>query len=120
MDKKKIENEEIVALRGKNCKPCEKGTKPMEKEDILKKLGLLEGWGYSNGAILRTFKFRDHYKTMAFVNAVAWVSHREHHYPMMGVGDNTCCVRYWTRAIDGISENDFICAAKVNNLLAAK
>jgi 4a-hydroxytetrahydrobiopterin dehydratase len=53
---------------------------------------------------------------MAFVNATAWISHREDHHPDLTVGYNTCRVAYHTHAIQGISENDFICAAKLDAL----
>ena len=55
---------------------------------------------------------------MAFVNAVAWLSHREDHHPELQVGYNRCRVEYWTHAIGGLSENDFICAAKLDALFA--
>jgi 4a-hydroxytetrahydrobiopterin dehydratase len=55
---------------------------------------------------------------MAFVNAVAWIAHRENHHPDLEVGYNSCRVSYTTHAIGGLSENDFICAAKVEALLA--
>jgi 4a-hydroxytetrahydrobiopterin dehydratase len=54
---------------------------------------------------------------MAFVNAVAWVAHREDHHPDLEVSYKRCRVRYSTHAIGGLSENDFICAAKLNALL---
>jgi 4a-hydroxytetrahydrobiopterin dehydratase len=54
---------------------------------------------------------------MAFVNAVAWVSHRQDHHPELKIGYKDCLVSYLTHAIDGLSENDFICAAKVDWLL---
>jgi 4a-hydroxytetrahydrobiopterin dehydratase len=53
---------------------------------------------------------------MAFVNATAWISHREDHHPDITVGYNQCRVEYWTHAIKGLSENDFICAAKLDRL----
>ncbi|MBI2961625.1 MAG: 4a-hydroxytetrahydrobiopterin dehydratase [Betaproteobacteria bacterium] len=53
---------------------------------------------------------------LAFVNAVAWISHREDHHPSLVVGYNSARVEYWTHAIGGLSENDFICAAKVDAL----
>ena len=78
---------------------------------------MIAGWRRTpEPAIEKTFNFRNHYETMTFVNAVAWVSHREDHHPEMIVGYNTCAVRYWTHAIKGLSENDFICAAKVDKL----
>jgi 4a-hydroxytetrahydrobiopterin dehydratase len=55
---------------------------------------------------------------MAFVNGIAWISHREDHHPELTVGYAECHVRYWTHAINGLSENDFICAAKVDRLFA--
>jgi 4a-hydroxytetrahydrobiopterin dehydratase len=53
---------------------------------------------------------------MAFVNALAWISHREDHHPDLAVGYNQCRVTYWTHAVGGLSENDFICAAKCDAL----
>ena len=55
-------------------------------------------------------------QAMAFVNAVAWISHREDHHPDITVGYNQCRVEYMTHAIKGLSENDFICAAKLDKL----
>ncbi len=67
--------------------------------------------------IRRLFTFKGFHQTMAFVNAVAWIAHRENHHPDLEVGYNRCLVRYRTHAIGGLSENDFICAAKVDRLL---
>ena len=53
---------------------------------------------------------------MAFVNAAAWISHRENHHPDIEVGYNKCRVRYMTHVINGLSDNDFICAAKIDAL----
>jgi len=55
---------------------------------------------------------------MAFVNAAAWIAHTEDHHPELEVGYNRCRVRYTTHAIGGLSENDFICAAKIAALAA--
>jgi 4a-hydroxytetrahydrobiopterin dehydratase len=98
------------------CKPCEGGVdalKPAEVENLLKQL---DGWALENGAIAKTYSFKNHYQALAFVNAAAWISHREDHHPDMTVGYNTCRVAYVTHAIDGLSENDFICAAKLDKL----
>jgi len=65
----------------------------------------------------KIFPFKNYYETMAFVNALAWISHREDHHPDLSVGYNKCYVSYWTHAIGGLSENDFICAAKIERLL---
>ena len=76
----------------------------------------LEGWNYMNDRINKTYEFKNHHQTLAFVNALAWISHREDHHPDISVGYNTCNVTYTTHAINGLSENDFICAAKVDHL----
>jgi len=79
-----------------------------------------EDWapGGAGDEISRTFTFRDFHETMSFVNAVAWIANQEGHHPDLTVGYDRCTVRYATHSIGGLSENDFICAAKVNALLA--
>ena len=104
-------------LAKKKCKPCEGGTKPLAEDGIKAYLLKLSGWEHAGGKIAKTFTFKNYYETMAFVNAVAWISHREDHHPDMEVGYKTCKVRYTTHAIGGLSDNDFICAAKVEELL---
>lgn len=103
----------------KKCRPIKAGTPPFSPAETEKALGTIPGWKLLNGALARTFKFKDHYGAIAFVNAVAWISHAENHHPEMTVGYNTCRVGYSTHSIGGISENDFICAAKVNALAAS-
>ena len=78
------------------------------------------GWeaGAAGKEIFKTYKFANYHETMAFVNAVAWVAHREDHHPDLEVGYNRCRVRYSTHSIGGLSENDLICAAKVEALIA--
>jgi 4a-hydroxytetrahydrobiopterin dehydratase len=66
--------------------------------------------------LIKAYAFRSYHETVAFVNATAWISHREDHHPNLVVGYNRCEVRYWTHAIGGLSENDFICAAKIDAL----
>jgi 4a-hydroxytetrahydrobiopterin dehydratase len=65
-------------------------------------------------AIRREFALRDFYRTMSFVNALAHVANIEDHHPDLEVGYNYCRVRFSTHAIGGLSENDFICAAKID------
>ncbi|MEO6170142.1 MAG: 4a-hydroxytetrahydrobiopterin dehydratase [Lysobacter sp.] len=67
-------------------------------------------------ALSRTFEFDDYYRTMAFVNALAFIAHREDHHPDLGVHYNRCVVRFSTHDVGGLSENDFICAAKAQAL----
>ena len=105
-------------LTARHCAPCEGGVPALSLEESRQLLGALDGWTLSGKRIEKTFRFRNHHETMAFVNAVAWISHREDHHPEITVGYADCCVRYWTHAIDGLSENDFICAAKVDKLFS--
>jgi 4a-hydroxytetrahydrobiopterin dehydratase len=103
-------------LAAKKCRPCEKGTPPLDERRVAELLRQLPGWERVDGQIVKPFKFKNYYETMAFVNATAWVSHREDHHPDMEVGYNTCRVRYSTHSVGGLSENDFICAAKLESL----
>lgn len=79
----------------------------------------VSGWSIStDGKMLtRRFEFKGFYKTMAFINALAWIANRENHHPDFEAGYNYCVVNFTTHAIGGLSENDFICAAQVNALV---
>jgi 4a-hydroxytetrahydrobiopterin dehydratase len=106
-------------LASKHCRPCEKGTPPLPADRVAALLKQLPGWeqrATGGGEIAKTFPFKNYYETMAFVNAAAWVSHREDHHPDLEVGYNKCKVRYSTHSVGGLSENDFICAAKLEAL----
>lgn len=104
-------------IANKRCQPCEGGVPPLDAATSQTLLDQLPGWILKYGKLEKTFTFKNHYVTMAFVNAIAWVSHREDHHPELTVGYKDCRVSYWTHAIDGLSENDFICAAKLERLL---
>ena len=103
-------------LAQKRCVPCEKGTPPLGDEQVRALLAEIPGWERRGGEIAKTFSFKNYYETMAFVNAAAWVSHREDHHPDLEVGYNKCRARYSTHSVGGLSENDFICAAKLEAL----
>jgi 4a-hydroxytetrahydrobiopterin dehydratase len=103
-------------LTEKHCKPCEGGTPPMTQKEVSAMLKQLDGWVLYDHLIGKTYEFKNYHQTIAFVNAVAWISHREDHHPDMTVSYNKCHVEYFTHAIGGLSENDFICAAKVDAL----
>jgi len=106
-------------LTTKRCLPCEGGIPPLAKEVIAEHLKKLTHWKLAEDGkeIIRYFHFSDFYHTMAFVNAVAWIANQENHHPDLEVGYNYCRVRYSTHAIGGLTENDFICAAKVEALI---
>ena len=100
------------------CVGCEGGVPAMDRDEINQLLPQINGWEVSKDSkfISRRFSFKGFYKTMAFVNAVAWIANQENHHPDMEVGYNYCHIKYTTHAADGLTQNDFICAAKVNAL----
>ena len=102
----------------KKCKSCEGGVQPLSKSQIHKHLKNLTGWSYEKGAITKTFSFKNYYETLSFVNAVAWIANAEDHHPDMSFGYKQCRIEYSTHSIKGISENDFICAAKIEKLIS--
>jgi 4a-hydroxytetrahydrobiopterin dehydratase len=111
----------MTDLKDKHCVPCEGGIKPYTKAEAEAKLAELgNGWALTpDGKELRKdFKFKGFHKTMGFVNALAWIANLENHHPDLEVGYGHCLVRFQTHAIDGLSENDFICAAKADALVA--
>ena len=106
-------------LKQQKSAPCEGGTQPLDRDRIGTLLAQVPGWEASDDGkrISRRFEFKGFYKTMAFINAMAWVANQEGHHPDFEAGYNFCLVNFTTHAIDGLSENDFICAAKLNALL---
>jgi 4a-hydroxytetrahydrobiopterin dehydratase len=90
----------------------------LSEEAIRRQLAELDGWGLRDGSVVRTYRFANYYETMAFVNALAWMTHREDHHPDLLVTYNRCEVRYNTHSAGGISDNDFICAAKCDAIHA--
>ena len=106
----------VCDLSAKSCKPCEGGVAALSQTEITALLAQLDGWEQNGALIAKIYRFKDHYQAMAFVNALAWISHRENHHPDINLGYNQCRVEYTTHALTGLSENDFICAAKINSL----
>ena len=109
----------ICNFESKNCKPSADGVAALDQNEIDRLLQTLNGWEHRGHELVKTYPFKNYYETMAFVNATAWISHQEDHHPDLEVGYRQCCVRYSTHAIGGLSENDFICAAKLDALQAA-
>ncbi len=107
------------ALSAKHCVPCEGGVAPLTRTEAAA-LGtkLHAGWAIAadTKSLERSFKFKDFYRTMSFVNAVAHIANVEDHHPDLEVGYDHCHITYSTHAIGGLSENDFICAAKIDRL----
>jgi 4a-hydroxytetrahydrobiopterin dehydratase len=105
-----------IDLAKSKCKSCEGGVSPLAPDEVAKLLKYVKGWEHAGGVIAKTYTFKNYYQTLAFVNATAWISHREDHHPDIAVGYNQCRVSYVTHAVKGLSENDFICAAKLDAL----
>lgn len=91
--------------------------------EIVASLARLDGWKLTGDgdqvAIEKTFSFADYFETIAFVNALAWVAHRQDHHPDLSVHYNRCVVRFNTHDAGGISATDFDCAAQADALVAA-
>ena len=106
-------------LLSRRCEPCEGGV-PSLAADVVAQLmsALHDEWllAADGKSIVRTFTFAGYHRTISFVNAVAWVAENEGHHPDMIVLYGKVEVLYTTHAIDGLSENDFICAAKIDRL----
>lgn len=102
-------------LLGKKCHPTQTA---LPDADAAAWLAALDGWAQQDGKIVKTFAFRNYYETLAFVNAIAWIIHAEDHHPELVVTYNRCTVKFDTHSVNGgrggLSENDFICAAKVD------
>jgi len=106
-------------LAKRRCQPCEGGVEPLRPDQVKELLKALhEGWvlGDDQMEISRRFEFPAYSRTLAFTNAVAWIAISEGHHPVLTVSYGACDVSYTTHAINGLSDNDFICAAKIDRL----
>lgn len=99
------------------ARACRHPAPKLQEEDIKPYLEDIPGWAVEGDALVKPFSFADHHQLMAFVNAVAWVSHRNDHHPDVQYAYKKCTLRYTTHDSGGLTENDFICAAKVELLL---
>lgn len=98
---------------------CSKSPKLLNESDVNAYLAELENWEIDNikNIIFHEFKFKNYYNTIAFVNAIAWIVHQEDHHPDIKISYNKCHVAFSTHSVQGLSINDFICAAKINRLM---
>jgi 4a-hydroxytetrahydrobiopterin dehydratase len=105
----------MTNLLHKKCCHADTG---LSADEIAEGLKALEGWSLHDGMIVKTFNFKDYYETLAFVNGIAYLIHSEDHHPELTVTYNRCVVKLNTHSVNGgkggISENDFICAAKID------
>jgi len=106
-------------LKEQRCQPCKGGTAPhslSESQALMRQLNA--GWTLSADGkfIRREFKFKNFYRTMSHVNAVAHIANTEDHHPDLEIGYNYAHIKFTTHAVGGLSANDFICAAKIDAL----
>ena len=107
-------------LDKRRCKPCEGGVEPLTREQAEALLQALHSdWSLSGDGLYieRTVTFADYGQTLGFANAVAWIATTEDHHPVLTVSYSSCRISYATHAINGLSDNDFICAAKIDRLV---
>ena len=102
--------------------PIHQNRKALSATEIVTQLTQLnvdaaQGWKLIDGALEKSYVFPNFHETMAFVNALAWVAHREDHHPDLSLSYGRCTVRFNTHDVDGISASDFFCAAAVDTLL---
>lgn len=110
----------MTELAKRRCVPCEGGVQPLDLGAAVKmKEELRAEWSLADGGkkLVAKFDFKNYFRTTAFVNAIAYIAIQEDHHPDITFGYNYCSVQYWTHTINGLSENDFICAAKIDALL---
>jgi 4a-hydroxytetrahydrobiopterin dehydratase len=109
---------DLIALADAHCIPRKGSEHKLTEARVRELLPDVPGWELveDGHALTKTFKFKDYYQTMAFVNALAFIANREDHHPDLSVHYDRCVVRYSTHDVGGLSENDFICAAKAEAL----
>ena len=97
---------------------CRAGTPRLEAAALAQHLQALAGWSQAGAAIEKTYAFADFHATIGFVNALAWIANREDHHPDLRVSYNRCVVKWSTHDAGGVTQNDVVCAAKTDRLLA--
>ena len=106
-------------LKDKQCEACQGGIGTLPAKKVTELMQQVADWNISDDGkfLQKTFKFKGFYKTMAFINAMAWIANEQGHHPDFSAGYNFCKVNWTTHEAGGLTENDFICAAKVSALL---
>ena len=115
-----VNNNSAENLADKKCIPCEGGMPAMDLDQAKIWLGRIDSaWKLNSEGqkISREFIFKGFNKTMGFVNAIAWIANQESHHPDLEISYDRCTVHFQTHAVKGLTENDFICAKKIDRLL---
>lgn len=104
-------------LAARKCEPCESGTGALKGDDLRKLFGQLEGWNLVNEHHLeKEYRFQDFAQALAFVNRLGEVAEQEGHHPDLFLTWGKVKVTLWTHSVGGLSENDFILAAKADQV----
>lgn len=105
----------LQELMQQHCAPRQQA---LSASDAASLLALLPAWQLQDGMLSRTFQFKNYYQTLAFVNALAYMTHAQDHHPELIITYQSCTARYHTHSVNqgagGLSDNDFICAAKAD------
>ncbi|MDA0781941.1 MAG: 4a-hydroxytetrahydrobiopterin dehydratase [Rickettsiales bacterium] len=107
-----------MAFSNKKCVPCEGGVKPLSQNEVKKLLSEIEGWQTNAefNSILKDIKFRNFEQALEFVNKVGKIAEEQNHHPDIKMGWGYCSITLQTHSIGGLHENDFIVAAKINEI----
>ena len=105
----------LLALASMHCR---EGAPALGADELAAHVAALPGWIHTDRRIEKTFLFANYHETVAFVNALAWIAHREDHHPDLSVHYNRCVVVFSTHSAGGVTLNDAICAAKAERLFS--
>ena len=103
-------------LTPKKCKPCEGGIPPLTEEQANDLLKQIPTWTIKEGHVLKQFQFKNFKEAISFVNKVADIAEQEGHHPNIAINFKKVDIELWTHAINGLSENDFIVPAKIDEI----
>lgn len=108
----------MTSTRDLLARKCRHTETALSDADVQSFLAAVPDWQLDGKRITRTYQFKNYYEAMAFLNAIAYIIHAEDHHPETLLTYNRCVLRFDTHSVNGgtggISENDFICAAKVD------
>ena len=104
-------------LADRQCVPCRGGVPPLKDDEVQALLARLTGWqAVSEHHLLKTYRFQDFRETLGFVNRVGELAEEQDHHPDICFGWGKAEISIWTHKIDGLTESDFVLAAKIDKL----
>ena len=106
----------VMELTKKKCVSCEGGMPPLTEGEANTLLKEIPSWKIEDNRVCKQFNFEDFEEAMEFVNKVAFIAEREGHHPDIAIHYSQVIIELWTHTINGLSENDFIIAAKIDGI----